>query len=1262
MPEFLFSQTDFEFWFAAPEVTHEITAPPAYDTVGVDEPVFIGFTTNDGPAQVTISVPADPSFVPVTFAVYSGSYFQYDLTNFLDRIECKPSNAVLGNGLLITSDKPVNAIYQIQNGINSESFSLKGRNALGYEFIIPAQDLYPNFPYCDPPARNRFSIVATEDLTLVKVLPKKPLVGHPGLDTVFITLNRGQTWTGEAVSNDTSAHLGGSFVFSDKPIAVTVADDAIRPYDANPVLSIDLAGDQLIPKNICGTEYVVTFSVAQSSKTNRILIYSFENSTIINRDGSFLCALNKGQKYMYITPTYSNFSDFITSNKPILVYFFGRADGWSTEVYGQVFPPIPCAGSRVITTCRTGPDYFVGSFEYQIVTKTGNQLNFTCSDPTLQVLLDMPDQWFDVAGSGGQYKVFSSGGGFQFWSATTFSNSTGNFQLNVSDVLQTTYRGAVYSNFSSLNLGPDRTLCTGDTIILDAGYGRTSYLWNTGATTQTIQVTNPGAYYVTVVSGDCTLQDTIVISPPDNTPPPLPDEVTVCPGDSVMLDAGPGRSWYQWNTGDSSQTIYAKQSGSYWVTVPVFNCSNTMSVTSTVVVPDSVNLGSDVTICQGDSILLDAGPGKNSYLWSTGETTQAIWAKITGMYSVIANYKSCDFFDTVIVTAAIVPVVDLGPDDSICSGESASFDAGFCSGCIYEWKDVSTGLILGANQTYTTGTPGTYCVNVTNSNGCNGKDTVMLTINPGNPVIVTILSSANVICAGNQVTFTATSTNQGLTPVYQWQVNGVNTGINDSIFACYPVAGDMVSCIMTSSGIICISNNPDTSNIISITVNPNLPVSVSVIPSDNPFCHGTPVTFTATPENGGTTPLYQWKVNGANVGINNQAFTYNPASLDLVSCILTSSEVCTSNNPDTTVITMAGFQGPPADVIITATPSPSCQGIPVTFTATPIHGGSDPSFQWQVNGICVGTNTPLYSYVPAPIDLVSCTMTSNLACVSNNPVSSIQYQVSISPIPAVTFTPCFDTITVTNAKPIRLKGGLPLGGTYSGPGVNAVVGIFTPSMAGIGIKEITYSYTNAELCTANFKRNLVVLPAQTFSCGNDLTDVRDNQKYKTIQIGTQCWFAENLRYGNPISFITHQSDNCIPERYESTLGGPASSVYQWDEIMQYVSIPGEKGLCPPNWHIPSESEWQVLISNWTNSAFAASPLKYSGFSGFNAVLTGVVSQNQGWNFSSFATLFWTSDSNGPYKAWAHGMNDPDPSVSRYPSIRSNAFSVRCLKD
>jgi uncharacterized protein (TIGR02145 family) len=287
--------------------------------------------------------------------------------------------------------------------------------------------------------------------------------------------------------------------------------------------------------------------------------------------------------------------------------------------------------------------------------------------------------------------------------------------------------------------------------------------------------------------------------------------------------------------------------------------------------------------------------------------------------------------------------------------------------------------------------------------------------------------------------------------------------------------------------------------------------------------------------------------------------------------------------------------------------------------------------------------------------------------------ASGQVTVTVNPLPVVSFTPCFDTITMTNAKPIFLKGGIPLGGAYSGNGVTGRE--FNPGVAGPGVHSIRYSYTNNFGCVDSSSLSVFNFQFSIFNCGDILTDLRDNKTYPTVQIGTQCWMSANLNYGVEIPYTQYQLDNCIPERYRnptSSIQHPAS-VYQWDELMAYTEDPGLQGLCPPGWHIPTESEWNQLFTFYISSGFAGNPLKSSGYSGFNALLEGIRFHNMVWKFSDNdpvlrSTLFWSSTVHGKQKAWAHGMNEVvinveyTPSVSLYPALRSNAFAVRCIRD
>ncbi|MEI6899750.1 MAG: FISUMP domain-containing protein, partial [Bacteroidota bacterium] len=641
----------------------------------------------------------------------------------------------------------------------------------------------------------------------------------------------------------------------------------------------------------------------------------------------------------------------------------------------------------------------------------------------------------------------------------------------------------------------------------------------------------------------------------------------------------------------------------------------------------------------------------------------------TGTYTVKMFVRHNDHrIDSAQQQITIVPglQVNAGPNQIVCPGDSATFDAGSCAGCSYVWRDESSGIIVWSSRVFKTNQPGGYIVTVTDPNGCPGKDTVHVT-NTQVPVITNIPLSKT-ICSGESTGINLLSTVPGT--FFLWTgalTSGTVTGFSAD-------SGTIINQTLINNGvlpgIVTYHITPRVGNCYGnavnfpVTVNPGATVSITINSSAMNVCAGTLVTFTAFPMNGGTSPSFQWKVNGIDAGTNNSTFSYNPLNGDGVSCVLTSSQTsCIAGNPAlSNSITMVVNMGAQAVITIVATPNPFCPGSSVTFTATPVSGGTAPSYQWKVNGMNAGANSSTFIYNPAPNDSVRCLMTSNLACVSGNPATSNKIIMDGSLAPYVSFVACFDTITTTNAKPIKLKGGIPLGGTYSGAGVS--VGYYHPNVAGAGTHLITYTYTNSVPCSAHAHKSLFTFSSSLFTCGISLLDPRDNKTYPTIKIGSQCWFAANLNYGIEIPSTQHQRDNCVNEKYLNPAASsqqPAAA-YQWDEVMKYDNTPGLQGLCPPSWHVPTETEWNTLFSFYINNGFAGSPLKYSGYSGFNALLSGVNHLNSQWDFNDFATFFWSSTPYGPYKAWAHGMNDDDPSVSVYPSSRANAFSVRCLHD
>ncbi len=204
-----------------------------------------------------------------------------------------------------------------------------------------------------------------------------------------------------------------------------------------------------------------------------------------------------------------------------------------------------------------------------------------------------------------------------------------------------------------------------------------------------------------------------------------------------------------------------------------------------------------------------------------------------------------------------------------------------------------------------------------------------------------------------------------------------------------------------------------------------------------------------------------------------------------------------------------------------------------------------------------------------------------------------------------------------------------------------------------------------------------------FSCGDNLYDSRDGKSYKTVQIGNQCWMAENLNVGSRINGGEAQTDNGTIEKYCynnnnsncDTYGG----LYQWNEMMDYSPSddgnPGTtRGICPEGWHVPTDKEFKELekflgmsqaeadMENTWRGTPAGTKLKEGGSSGYEALLSGRVS-----SFGSYSVLGsyeypWTATESGS-NGWRRCLRSGDSNVGRWNTFpKSYGFSVRCVKN
>jgi hypothetical protein len=276
----------------------------------------------------------------------------------------------------------------------------------------------------------------------------------------------------------------------------------------------------------------------------------------------------------------------------------------------------------------------------------------------------------------------------------------------------------------SVNLGSDSTICFGQSITLDAGAGA-SYLWSTGATTQSIVASNSGTYSVTVTSiSGCTSSDQMILTVAPEINTNLVADTSICAGSNITLDAGAfvGAS-YSWNTGATTQTIVASTAGVYFVEVSLGDCKAFDTIILGINALPVVDLGADVSICEGDSVILSAGNTGATYLWSTGATTQSIIVKTAGNYSVtVTNANGCVATDAVTISLKAITTAAFTGDP--LNGLSWQFAATVAAGHTYLWNfgDPNSGSNTSqlVNPLHTFSAPGTYTVSLTMVNVATG--------------------------------------------------------------------------------------------------------------------------------------------------------------------------------------------------------------------------------------------------------------------------------------------------------------------------------------------------------------------------------------------------------------------------------------------------------------------------------------------------------------------------------------------------------------
>jgi gliding motility-associated-like protein len=587
----------------------------------------------------------------------------------------------------------------------------------------------------------------------------------------------------------------------------------------------------------------------------------------------------------------------------------------------------------------------------------------------------------------GVNSVLDPGAGSAFqWSTGATSqtitvNTAGTYSVTVTNQFgctatantQVTVGGQIVNN------NPAAVICQGQSAILNTGQSGISYLWSTGATTQTISVSAAGTYQVTVTEPTgCTgvISNTVIVNPlpvVNFTPVDVCISSPVQFTDLSVINGGAITSWY-WDLGDGNVSFQQNPShnytspGSFLVTLSVTSADGcTASFTDTVNVYPLPNANFSYNFaCEGTPIpFIDQSSTQFgniiSWYWDFKDVTTSNLQNpqhafpSAGTYNVeltVATAGGCTDTRSRVIHIYPKPDVSFITDrTTICTGEtvvitntSTTFNGG-----INDWSWVfGDGTISAhANPTHTYTTPGTYQIQLTatTSHGCVDTASASVTVYP---LPVANAGNDQAICIGNSATLVATGGG-----TYSWMPGGATSA---SITVTPPVTTTYIVTVTSAQG--CIASDS-----VIVTV---IPRPVANAGADRGICVGRSTLLTAT---GGTS--YVWST-----GAVSPTISVNPVVTTSYVVTVTGSNGCISS--DTVVVTANPLPAANAgsDQVI-------CTGTTATLSAS---GGAQ--YLWSPGGATTQniyvTPTVASTYVVLVTDANGCSR-SDSVLVSLNP-------------------------------------------------------------------------------------------------------------------------------------------------------------------------------------------------------------------------------------------------------------------------------------
>lgn len=336
----------------------------------------------------------------------------------------------------------------------------------------------------------------------------------------------------------------------------------------------------------------------------------------------------------------------------------------------------------------------------------------------------------------GESTTLDAGAGYQSYrwsngatSRTITINTPGIFNVSVTNSNNCTSSSSievVRSDPPQPTLQGGTIICLDDPLTLDAGPGYQSYRWSNGATSQTIDILQAGAYRVTVTNADgCEGTAEVTTTESVKLETEILGDTVFCFNQNTTLRTGAVFSGYLWSNGATTPTINVSNSGTYSVTVTAADgCKAEADITVREKEALNVSISGDLEICEGESTQLIGTAGFASYSWSTNATSPSINVNAGNTYSLtVTDQAGCTGVDTVEVLENTTPIPTIRGATGICPGEVTRLE----TDDIYARYTWSNG---GANPFIETGQAGTYTLEVESTAGCVGVANITLSMFP----------------------------------------------------------------------------------------------------------------------------------------------------------------------------------------------------------------------------------------------------------------------------------------------------------------------------------------------------------------------------------------------------------------------------------------------------------------------------------------------------------------------------------------------------